>query len=97
MSLERIRPTHAALFQYVKITLLVSSFIWGKCRQREINLQSPAEYGWEWNERLKTWLPFLTNLDDASYANPSSDIFFITATRVLHTWLRQMPFCYFFL
>ena len=68
MSLKRIRPTHAALFQHVKITLLVSSFIWGNCRQREINLPSPAEYGWEWNERLKIWSPFWTTLDDASSA-----------------------------
>ena len=68
MSLERIPPTQAALFQHVKRTLLVSSFIWGKCLNREINLPSPNEYGWEWNERLKIWMPFWTTLKDVSSA-----------------------------
>ena len=68
MSLERIPPTQAALFQHVKRTLLVSSFIWGKCLNREINLSCPNEYGWELNERLKIWMPFWTTLKDVSSA-----------------------------
>ena len=68
MSLERIPPTRAALFQHVKRTLLVSVFIWGKCLNREINLPSPKEYGWEWNDRLQIWMPLWTTLQDVSSA-----------------------------
>ena len=65
MSLERIRPTHAALFQNVKITLLVSLFIWGTCRHRHINPPYTAEYGWEWNEQI--CLPFWIIIENASF------------------------------
>ena len=49
MSLERIPPTRAALVPLVKWTHLVSAFIWGKC----LNLLSPKEYGWDWNDQLQ--------------------------------------------
>ena len=49
-------------------TLLVSAFIWGKCLNRKINLPSPDDYGWEWNDRLQLWMPFWTTLKDVSSA-----------------------------
>ena len=40
----------------------------GKCLNRKINLPSPDDYGWEWNDRPQLWMPFWTTLKDVSSA-----------------------------
>ena len=67
-SLENIPPTKAALYQHVKRTIFVSAFIWHRALDKRFCLPDPAEYGWEWNERLKTWVPHWTDLGDSSTA-----------------------------
>ena len=67
-SLDSIPPTKAALHQHVKRTLLVSAFIWHRALEKQLCLPDPAQYGWEWNGRLKTWVPYWTDLGDASAA-----------------------------
>ena len=67
-SLESIPPTKAALYQHVKRTILVSSFIWHRALEKQLCQPDPAQYGWEWNGRLKTWVPYWTDLGDASAA-----------------------------
>ena len=67
-SLDRIPPTKAALYQHVKRSLLVSAYIWHCSLNRELNLPDPKLNGWEWNDRLKIWVPYWTCLGDASTA-----------------------------
>ena len=67
-SLESIPPTKAALFQHTKRAVLVSSFIWHRANQRILSIPDPSVYGWEWNDRLLAWVPYWTDLDDASSA-----------------------------
>ncbi|MES9879344.1 MAG: hypothetical protein ABW185_00490 [Sedimenticola sp.] len=67
-SLESIPPTKAALYQHVKRTILVSAFVWHRALEKQLCLPDPAQYGWEWNGRTKTWVPYWTDLGDASAA-----------------------------
>ncbi len=61
-SLESNPPTKPALYQHVKRTILVSY----RALEQQLCLPDPAQYGWEWNERLKTWAPYWTELGDAN-------------------------------
>ena len=67
-SLESIPPTKAALFQHIKRVILVVSFIWHQTLERLLHLPNFALYGWEWNDRVQSWVPYWTVLDDASSA-----------------------------
>lgn len=67
-SLETIPPTKAALFQHVKRTLLVASFIWHKALEKKPIIPDPSQYGWEWNPRMSIWVPYWTALEDVSSA-----------------------------
>ena len=67
-SLENIPPSKAASYQHAKRAILVSSFVWHRALDKQLCLPDPAQYGWEWNGRLNTWVPYLTDLGDASAA-----------------------------
>ena len=67
-SLDNIPPTKAALFQHTKRTVLIVSFIWHRSLKRLLSLPNFALYGWEWNKRLHSWVPYWTVLGDASSA-----------------------------
>lgn len=64
--LEDIPPTKNALFQKAKRTMLISSFVWKRCLENNLNMPSPSDWGWEWHSRLKIWVPYWTDLPDAS-------------------------------
>ena len=49
---ENVPPTLSALFQKVKRTILVATFMWNQCLARSQNLPSPQLWWWEWNSRL---------------------------------------------
>ena len=67
-SLDSISPTKAALCQHIKRTILIACFIWHRALTRQLNIPDPSRYGWEWNDRLKMWVPYWTYLDDARTA-----------------------------
>ena len=67
-SLENIPPTQAALFQHVKRTILVSAYIWHLAFKKMLHIPDPGLHGWQWNDRLLIWVPYWTNLEDASKA-----------------------------
>ena len=67
-SLENIPPTKGALYQHIKRTILVTAYIWHVAFRKMLETPPPGSYGWEWNERLKQWAPYWTELDDASKA-----------------------------
>lgn len=67
-SLDSIPPTQAALFQHCKRTVLIASFIWQRSLQRLLSLPDFSLHGWEWNDRLNSWVPYWTVLDDVSSA-----------------------------
>ena len=54
--LESIPPTQHALFHHTKRALLIAAS----------SIPNPSEWGWEWNDRTKAWIPYQTNLQDAS-------------------------------
>ena len=65
-SLEKIPPTDHALFQHTQRTLLTAAYIWKQPLTRDPNIPDPGQWGWEWNERTKVWVPFWTELPAAS-------------------------------
>ena len=64
--LESIPPTQHVLFQHTKRALLIAAFIWKKSQSKTSNIPNPSEWGWEWNDRTMAWVPYWTNLPDAS-------------------------------
>ena len=66
-TVENVPPTLNALFQKVKRSILVATFMWNQCLSRSQNLPSPQFWGWEWNSRMSIWVPYWTDLPDASY------------------------------
>ena len=67
-ALEGIPPTRAALYQHVKRTILVASYTWHFAFRKMLFLPDPNLYGWQWHERLSQWVPYCSELDDASVA-----------------------------
>ncbi len=65
--LEAIPPTQHALFQHAKRALLAASFVWKQSLLQNQQLPDPGQWGWEWNSRTKLWVPFWTELPDASH------------------------------
>ena len=63
---ESIPPTQHALFQHTKRALLIAAFIWKQSLSKTSNIPNPSEWGWEWNDRTMAWVPYWTNLPDAS-------------------------------
>ena len=64
--LESIPPTQHALFQHAKRALLIAAFIWRNALEKCPNVPSPSEWGWQWHDRTKAWVPLWTDLPDAS-------------------------------
>ena len=65
-SLECIPPTQHALFQHTKRALLIAGYIWKQSLVRDPEIPNASEWGWEWNLRTNTWVPYWTDLQDAS-------------------------------
>ena len=58
---ERLPPTLAALHQAIRLAhhqLLV----WNSDRNLNLALPSPKDFGWEWKEEDKAWIPVMTTL-----------------------------------
>ena len=66
-TVENVPPTLNALFQKVKRSILVATFMWNQCLSRSQNLPSPQFWGWEWNSRMSIWVPYWTDIPDASH------------------------------
>ena len=64
--LDSIPPTQHALFQHAKRALLTAAFIWGQSLSKEPDIPDPTNWGWEWNARTEMWMPYWTDLPDAS-------------------------------
>jgi len=67
-SLDSILPNKNALFQHIKRALLVAVFIWKQSLSNTPEIPKPSEWGWEWNNRTKEWVPYWTDLSDVSQA-----------------------------
>ena len=65
-SLKSIPPTQHALFQHTKRALLIAAFTWKQSLVKHPNNPDPSQWGWEWNDRTKAWVPYWTDLPDAS-------------------------------
>ena len=65
-SLESIPPTLHALFEHVKRTLYIVSFIWSQSLCLSPQVPSASEWGWEWDDLVKAWAPLWTSLPDVS-------------------------------
>ena len=66
-SLDSIPPTKHALFQHARRALLIAAFIWKQSLVKSPVIPDPSKWGWEWNERSKIWMPYWTDLPDASH------------------------------
>jgi len=64
--LESIPPTQHALFQHTTRALLIAAFIWKDSLSKSPSVPSPDEWGWQWNDRTKAWVPNWTDLPDVS-------------------------------
>ena len=69
-SLDSIPPTKHALFQHARCALLIAAFIWKQSLVKRPVIPDPSKWAWEWNERSKIWMPYWTNLPDASHGCP---------------------------
>ena len=65
-SLDCIPPTQNALFQHARRALLISAFIWKQSLSKNPQVPEPRDWGWEWHDRTKEWVPYWTDLPDAS-------------------------------
>ena len=65
-NLENIPPTMNALYQHARRSILVAAFMWRRCMEKIQDLPSPGDWGWEWHPRLSIWIPYWTDLQDAS-------------------------------
>ena len=64
--LEKIPPTKkCALPAHQEI--LVAAFMWRLSLLKQQNTPSPELWGWEWQPRLENWIPYWTDLPDASH------------------------------
>ena len=64
--LESIPPTLNALYQHVQRSLLICAFQWSFCLDNSPPSPDPNEWGWEWNPRTRSWVPYWTDLPDVS-------------------------------
>ena len=64
--LESIPPTLNALYQHVRRSLLICAFQWSFCLDNSPPSPDPNEWGWEWNPRTRSWVPYWTDLPDVS-------------------------------
>ena len=65
-SLESHPPTKNALYQHLKRALLAGAFMWKHCLEKNPNIPDPSNWGWEWNQRIRCWVPYWTDLQDVS-------------------------------
>ena len=63
--IENIPPTKASLHQHILRAVYVSSYIWGQSLQKQPNIPSPANWGWQKDEAGKAWRPIWTTLPQA--------------------------------
>ncbi len=63
-SLDAIPPTQHALYQHAKRAVLIVAFIWRQAFCKLPAEPEPDQWGWEWNERMKMWVPLWTTLPD---------------------------------
>ena len=68
-ALECIPPIQDALFQHIKRALLAAAFIWKQWLYKSPHISNASEWGWKWNARTKVWMPYWTNLPDASHGS----------------------------
>ena len=40
--------------------------MWENCLDKSPVIPDPKDWGWEWNERSKSWVPYWTDLPDVS-------------------------------
>ena len=66
-SLDSIPPRKHALFQQARWALLIAAFIWKQSLVKRPVIPDPSKWGWEWNDRSKIWMPYWTDLPDASH------------------------------
>ena len=66
-NLENIPPTKNALYQHIRRSVLVAGFMWKRCLQKCQDLPSPKDWIWERYPRLSIWVPYWTDLPDASH------------------------------
>ena len=64
--LDAIPPTLNTLYQHVRRALLISAFTWSFCLENSHPSQDPNEWGWDWNPRTRSWVPYWTDLPDVS-------------------------------
>ena len=65
-SLDSSPPTQHALFQHGKRALHTAAFVWKQSLSKTQKIPDPSEWGWEWNDRTKVWVPYWTDLEDVS-------------------------------
>ena len=63
---DNIPPSQHALFQHVKLALYVVCFQWKVSLTKNPDYVDPKEWGWTWNDRLKQYVPYWTELPDVS-------------------------------
>ena len=63
--LENIPPTKNALYQMIKRTISIASFMLKQCLENNLNLSYKSDLCWKWHPRLNIWVPYWTDLPDA--------------------------------
>ena len=67
-TLEALPPTKAALYQHVQRAILQAYFFWKQSVSSQQVIPDLARWGWKLDEKVKQWVPFRTDLPDASSA-----------------------------
>ena len=65
---ENIPPSLHSLFQHTKRSCYVTCFQWKVSLEKYPVYVDPKPWGWQWNDRLKQYVPFWTELPDVSSA-----------------------------
>ena len=67
-TLETLPPTSAAYYQHVRRAILQASFFWKLALIPRQDIPDYSLYGWLYDERLKQWVPYWTDMPNASTA-----------------------------
>ena len=67
-TLDALPATKAALYQHVKRAILQACFFWKQSVSSQQVIPDFTEWGWKLDEKVKQWVPFWTDLPDASSA-----------------------------
>ena len=65
-TMENIPPSLHSLVQHTKRSCYVTCFQWNVSLDKYPIIVNPKPWGWQWNDRLKQWIPFWTELSDVS-------------------------------